>query len=161
MKRIPLNSLADTERFGIQLGSIALPGDVICLDGELGAGKTTLTQAIAKGLDVPSSCYVTSPSFSLLHEYPGRFSLYHMDFYRLSDSSDVVDLGLEEYFYHSGVAVIEWSGKAAEILPAERLALFLKIGNENRRIACCTYLTDRWRERLRKKNILSAVADDT
>jgi tRNA threonylcarbamoyladenosine biosynthesis protein TsaE len=148
LKVIVLNSLADTDRFGLQLGSIALPGDVICLDGELGAGKTTITQAIAKGLEVPPSCYVTSPSFAILHEYPGRIPLYHMDFYRLRDSLDVENLGFEEYFYLSGLTVIEWSEKASELLPVERLVLHIQIEPDDKRIVRCTYLTRGWEERL-------------
>ena len=106
---IRLTSRADTEKFGILLGMAASPGDVICLDGDLGAGKTTLTQGIAKGLEVPEGCYVTSPSFAILHEYSGRIPLYHMDFYRLTGSAEIEDLGFEEYFYMSGLTVIEWS----------------------------------------------------
>ncbi len=153
-REIVLNSLHDTQQFGIQLGSVASPGDVICLDGELGAGKTTLTQAIAKGLDVPSSCYVTSPSFSILHEYPGRIPLYHMDFYRLNDSSDIEDLGIEEYFYLPGLTVIEWSKKAKEVLPFERLDLFLRIEKDDKHSISCTYWTENWKERLQKLHIL-------
>jgi tRNA threonylcarbamoyladenosine biosynthesis protein TsaE len=121
---------------------------VICLDGELGAGKTTITQAIAKGLEVPPSCYVTSPSFAILHEYPGRIPLYHMDFYRLRDSLDVENLGFEEYFYLSGLTVIEWSEKASELLPVERLVLHIQIEPDDKRIVRCTYLTRGWEERL-------------
>ena len=97
--RIELKSLEEHCCLGRLLGELALPGDVICLDGDLGAGKTTLTQAIARGLDVPNTCYVTSPSFAIFHEYPGRIPLYHMDFYRLQDSLEIVELGFEEYFY--------------------------------------------------------------
>jgi tRNA threonylcarbamoyladenosine biosynthesis protein TsaE len=144
---IKLSTLVDTEGFGVQLGLLASPGDVICLDGELGAGKTTLTQAIAKGLQVPPSYYVSSPSFAILHEYPGRIPLYHMDFYRLTTSVEVEELGFEEYFYMSGLTVIEWSEKAAEVLPAERLALHIRIEAGSERIVRCTYVTEKWRKR--------------
>jgi tRNA threonylcarbamoyladenosine biosynthesis protein TsaE len=145
---IKLSTLADTENFGMRLGRMVLPGDVICLDGELGAGKTTLAQAIAKGLDVPASCYVTSPSFAILHEYPGRIPFYHIDFYRINSSIEIEELGFEEYFYRSGLTVIEWSQKAAEILPTERLALHIRIEKGDERIIRCTYVTDKWRKRL-------------
>ncbi len=128
--RIQLYTLSDTEKLGRLLGRRAVPGDVICLDGDLGAGKTALAQAIARGLEVPDSCYVTSPSFALLHEYPGRLPMYHMDFYRLQDVGEVEDLGLDEYFYLHGLTVIEWSGRAIEILPGERLALTI-VPNED------------------------------
>ncbi len=121
--QIHLTNLADTEKLGKLLGRSAVPGDVICLDGDLGAGKTALSQAIAHGLEVPDSCYVTSPSFALLHEYEGRIPMYHMDFYRLQDAGEVEDLGLEEYFYLAGLTVIEWSTRAVEILPVERMTL--------------------------------------
>lgn len=147
---IKLSTLADTENFGVQLGLLALPGDVLCLDGELGAGKTTLTQAVAKGLEVPPSCYVTSPSFAILHEYPGRIPLYHMDFYRLTSSVEIEELGFEEYFYLSGLTVIEWSEKAAEILPTDRLALHIRIEAGSERVIRCTYITGKWRKRQRR-----------
>jgi tRNA threonylcarbamoyladenosine biosynthesis protein TsaE len=145
---VKLITPAVTENFGCRLGRIVLPGDVICLDGELGTGKTTLTQAIAKGLDVPSSCYVTSPSFAILHEYIGRIPMYHMDFYRMSSSAEVEDQGLEEYFYSSGVTVIEWSRRAMEILPIERLGMHLRIDDDDAHVIRCTYMTNNWEKRI-------------
>ena len=121
--KIQLHTLKDTEKLGRLLGVRAEPGDVIGLNGDLGAGKTALAQAIARGLEVPENCYVTSPSFALLHEYQGRLPMYHMDFYRLQDAAEVEDLGLEEYFYLEGLSVIEWSNRAIEILPEECLLL--------------------------------------
>lgn len=125
-----LRDLAETSALGHYLGKLAQPGDIICLDGDLGAGKTALTQEIAKGLQVPDSCYVNSPSFSILQEYPGRIPLYHMDFYRLSDATEVEDLGFEEYFYLSGLTVIEWSARAKELIPESRLLLKMTIEND-------------------------------
>ncbi len=144
---IYLGSLAVTRLFGEKLGELALPGDTICLDGDLGAGKTTLTQAIARGLGVPESCYVTSPSFAIFHEYPGRIPLYHMDFYRLQDVSEIEDLGLEEYFYLSGLTVIEWSGRGGDLLPADCLQLWIENPGDDSRIVQCTYSRN-WEERL-------------
>jgi tRNA threonylcarbamoyladenosine biosynthesis protein TsaE len=123
--RIQLNNLEDTEKLGKLLGSFAAAGDVICLDGDLGAGKTALSQAIARGLGVPDTCYVTSPSFAILHEYEGRLPMYHMDFYRLQDAGEVEDLGFDEYFYLTGLTVIEWSNRAIELLPNERIILVI------------------------------------
>lgn len=145
-----LSTPLETEKFGNALGQHALPRDVICLDGDLGAGKTTLSQAIARGLDVPADCYVTSPSFAILHEYPGRIPMYHMDFYRLSDSTEVMDLGFEEYFYLPGLTVIEWSKRAEEILPAERLQLYMEIGPAGCRRVSCSFAEEMWHERIRK-----------
>ncbi len=146
-KIIILESLEETHNFGFRLGQLASAGDVICLDGDLGAGKTALTQSIARGLEVPGSCYVTSPSFAILHEYPGRIPLYHMDFYRLSDCSEILDLGFEEYFYGPGLTVIEWSKRALEILPTDRLTLHLHIESEFRRKVACTF-NERWHENM-------------
>ncbi len=132
---IILKSLDDTEKLGRFLGAMAQAGEIICLDGDLGAGKTALSQAIARGLDVPENCYVTSPSFAILHEYAGRLPMYHMDFYRLQDAIEVLDLGFEEYFYMSGLTVIEWSMRAAAVLPEERLSLeIMRNDNEQRRV---------------------------
>jgi len=131
--KIQLKNLRDTEKLGRFLGETASPGETICLDGDLGAGKTTLAQAIARGLEVPENCYVTSPSFAILHEYEGRIPMYHMDFYRLQDVGEVLDLGFEEYFYQRGLTVIEWSKRALEILPEERLTLELLQDNDEMR----------------------------
>lgn len=131
--RLHINNLEDTERLGNVLGSLAKAGDVICLDGELGAGKTALSQAIARGIGVEADYYVTSPSFAILHEYPGRLPMYHMDFYRLQDASEVEDLGFEEYFYLTGLSVIEWSKRAEEILPKERLNLEIYVNEDQTR----------------------------
>lgn len=145
--RIELTSLKETVRLGKLLGELALPGDVICLDGDLGAGKTTLTQAIASGLDVPETCYVTSPSFAIFHEYPGRMPLYHMDFYRLQGPFEIVELGFEEYFYLLGLTVIEWAIRGEELLPDNRLHLWLKTTGESSRTLRCQYSTS-WNSRL-------------
>lgn len=122
-----LKTLKDTRKLGLLLGSHANPGDIICLDGDLGAGKTTLSQAIAAGLEIPPDCYVTSPSFAILHEYTGRMVMYHMDFYRLESSEEVEDLGFEEYFYLEGLTVIEWANRAVDILPKERMSFTLSL----------------------------------
>lgn len=145
---INLNSLEITNVFGVSLGKIVEAGDVICLDGDLGSGKTTLTQAIAKGLEISPEYYVTSPSFNIFHEYPGRIPLYHMDFYRLHSSEDVVDIGLDEYFYLDGLSVIEWSEKALDILPENRLSIRLKTVSSNARQFICSFMEQSWQHRI-------------
>ncbi|RUM40967.1 MAG: tRNA (adenosine(37)-N6)-threonylcarbamoyltransferase complex ATPase subunit type 1 TsaE [Desulfocapsa sp.] len=147
---IRLANLHDTTTFGRQLGRLAKAGDVICLDGDLGAGKTALTQQIAKGLEVPSSCYVTSPSFTILQEYPGRIPLYHMDFYRLSDESEVADLGFEEFFYLSGLTVIEWSVRAGSLIPESRLLLKMTIDDDLARNVVIDFGSGDWQDRLQE-----------
>jgi len=111
----------------------------VALTGELGAGKTCLTQGVAKGLGIPESYYITSPTFTLINEYPGRVHLYHMDAYRLSGPRDLVDMGYEEYFSGDGVVVIEWAEKVGDIIPAEAILINLEHidGNKRKiRISC-------------------------
>ncbi|MDR0476344.1 MAG: tRNA (adenosine(37)-N6)-threonylcarbamoyltransferase complex ATPase subunit type 1 TsaE [Desulfobulbaceae bacterium] len=144
-----LNSLKKTEEFGFLLGKLVRLGDIICLDGDLGAGKTTLTQAIARGMDVPAEPPVTSPSFAIFHEYQGRIPLYHFDLYRLHSSDEALAVGLEEYFYLSGCAVIEWSERAASILPEKRLRLELRLAETEVRDVFCQYHIQAWAARWR------------
>lgn len=146
---IHLKNLTETSEFAYLLARLVLPGDVICLSGDLGAGKTALTQEIAKGLDVPDSCYVTSPTFSILQEYPGRIPLYHMDFYRLSDETEVEDLGFEEFFYLSGLTVIEWYERAGSLIPDSRLLLKMTIEDESVRRVEIDFGNGSWEGRLR------------
>lgn len=113
------NSEGETRAIGKILGETALPGMVIALNGELGAGKTVLVQGIAEGLGVKGG--VTSPSYVLMNTYQGRLKLYHFDFYRLEEEEELKELGLEEFFYGEGVAVIEWAGKFPRALPRKRL----------------------------------------
>ncbi len=144
-----LHDLQETAEFGRLLGRLAQAGDVICLNGDLGAGKTALTQEIARGAEVPDSCYVTSPSFSILQEYPGRIPLYHMDFYRLDDVTEVEDLGFEEFFYLSGLTVIEWSERAGSLIPDTRLRIQLTIADDLSRRVEIDFGAGTWKERLR------------
>lgn len=143
-----LNSPAATAAFGRRLGEAARPGDVITLGGSLGAGKTTLTQAIGRGLGVPPSCYITSPTFSLLHEYPGRLPLYHLDLYRLGGEEEVAELGVVDYLYGQGVTVIEWPDRLGGLLPAERLHVELRLDSATARTATLTAHGTSWQERL-------------
>ena len=101
----------ETTAWGRKLGTLLEAGDVVALIGELGAGKTTLAQGIARGLGVPEQCYISSPTFTLINEYQGRVPFYHLDFYRIDTHSDCENLGLEEYLFGAGVALIEWADK--------------------------------------------------
>ncbi len=118
---------------GRRIGGILARGDVVALSGELGSGKTCLTQGIAKGLGVAENVPVVSPTFTLINEYPGRIPLFHLDVYRLSGSRDLEDMGYEEYFYGSGIIVIEWAEKIRDILPANTLHVNLRYIDENTR----------------------------
>ncbi len=130
-----LDSLKKTDEFGLRIGRSARLRDILTLSGDLGAGKTTLTQSIGKGLDVPASYYITSPTFNLLQEYPGRLPLYHMDLYRLSGMEEFEDSSLEEYIYGEGLTVIEWPDRLGDLMPADRLEIQLTIASETVRHA--------------------------
>ncbi len=130
---IKLKNLEETQAFGIKLGKILQSGDIICLNGDLGAGKTTLTKSIGLGLGV--SDYITSPTFTLINEYLGRVMVYHFDVYRLERAEELDDLGFDEYFYGKGVSIIEWADKIEKFLPKERLVLDIKrASHDNERI---------------------------
>jgi tRNA threonylcarbamoyladenosine biosynthesis protein TsaE len=120
-----------TEQLGQKLASLFLPGDVIALYGELGAGKTCLVRGLAKGLGVEKGM-VSSPSFSLINEYPGPVPIFHMDCYRLVGEEEIRELGLEEYFDSPGISIIEWAERIKE-LPEERWDISLTIMDESRR----------------------------
>ena len=107
--------------------------DVVALIGELGTGKTCLTQGIARGIDVPERFRITSPSFTLINEYQGRVMLYHFDLYRLTGIRDIEVMGYEEYLFGEGVTVIEWADKIKDILPEKTLFISFKYLDENKR----------------------------
>ncbi len=117
--------LEATTQFGLMLGDMLKSGDVIALNGDLGAGKTTLTQAIANGMGIIGD--VTSPTFTLIQEYPGTIPMFHIDPYRLTDPADAYDLGLEDYFDRDGVVVIEWAAKIYEYLPMDMLVISIEL----------------------------------
>ncbi|MBI2851863.1 MAG: tRNA (adenosine(37)-N6)-threonylcarbamoyltransferase complex ATPase subunit type 1 TsaE [Chloroflexi bacterium] len=118
---IVTHSPEETQELGRCIGEQALPGDIILLTGNLGAGKTCLTQGIAQGLGIQE--YVMSPSFVIVRELRGRLWLYHIDLYRLDRIEEMADLGLDDYFYGGGVCVIEWAEKAMNLLPKEHLLI--------------------------------------
>ena len=157
MAEILLSSLDITASFGEKLGSLCLPDDVICLHGELGAGKTTLTQFIARGIGIDPQEYITSPTFAIFHQYRGKLKLNHMDFYRLSSSSDVVAMGLDEYFYQGGVCVIEWFQKALDIIPEDHLLIELEWIEEHSRKLRCTSKGEKWMHRI--QHLFREIAD--
>lgn len=117
------DSPEETFLFAKKIGEQLQTGDVITLDGDLGAGKTHFTKGIAAALSVTKT--VNSPTFTIIKEYEGRLPLYHMDVYRIEEE-EAWDLGLEEYFEGDGVCVIEWAEKILELLPEERLEIQIK-----------------------------------
>lgn len=113
----------ETRRIGERLGGLCRPGDLILLEGQLGAGKTALAQGIGRGLGVTTA--INSPTFTLIKEYAGRLPFYHIDLYRLDDPDEVADLGLEEYLERGGVCVVEWADRADALWPASWLRIRL------------------------------------
>src|SRR4051812_19076461 len=129
---LDIADLAATEQFGRKLGALLYPGAVIALVGQLGAGKTHLTRAIAEGLGVKNPAAVNSPTFVLIQEYPARLPIYHFDAYRLSGPREFAELGADEYFRGDGVCLVEWADKVEPTLPADHLRIEIEIVNESR-----------------------------
>ena len=152
------HSMAQTQRLGMRLGDLCRGGELILLEGQLGTGKTTFTQGIARGLGIDE--VVSSPTFTLLKEYEGRPvavspgetdgnhasevsrlpqvphvgpPLYHFDLYRLDDPEEILALGFEDYFFSSGVCVVEWADKAQHIWPRDHVAIHIKMLSETKR----------------------------
>ena len=128
---------SDQETIGLgrRLGNILEKGDMIALAGELGSGKTWFAKGVALGLGIPPGTVITSPSFSLVNEYEGRCTFYHMDAYRLEHLADFVSAGLDEYFYQDGIVVMEWADRWPEILPDWSLKVeFVIVGELSREI---------------------------
>jgi tRNA threonylcarbamoyladenosine biosynthesis protein TsaE len=122
-----------TLELGRRLGGLLEPGHVVGLVGELGAGKTCLARGAALGLHVPSTIYVSSPTFTLVNEYPGRITLYHIDLYRLGDTSDLVEIGLQDCYRGGGACLVEWFDRFPDEGPAEHLELRLVVTGETTR----------------------------
>ena len=125
------HSAEQTQKFGMSIGKLAEPGDIFLLIGDLGAGKTCLTQGIAYGLDIHE--YTLSPSFIIMRELHGRLPLYHMDFYRLDNIAEISDLGLDDYLFGKGVCVIEWANKGLTVLPEDHLLIKIDYLADNER----------------------------
>ncbi len=109
------HSEEETRRIARELGQQAEAGEIYCLDGDLGTGKTVFAKGFAEGLGVRET--VTSPTFTLVREYKGRIPLYHFDVYRIRDSEELLELGYEDYFFGEGVCLIEWPERISELLP--------------------------------------------
>ncbi|MBW2033321.1 MAG: tRNA (adenosine(37)-N6)-threonylcarbamoyltransferase complex ATPase subunit type 1 TsaE [Deltaproteobacteria bacterium] len=136
------NTVSDREtiKLGQKLGAVLKEGDVIALVGELGSGKTWFAKGIAIGLGISPGTVITSPSFSLLNEYEGRCTFFHMDAYRLESLSDFISAGLDEYFFQDGVVAMEWADRWLEILPDWRVKVeFAIVDKYLRKIALSGY----------------------
>lgn len=120
----------ETKKVAVRLANLLKPGDVITLEGDLGAGKTTFTKGIAVGLGVKR--VVNSPTYTIVKEYVGELPLYHMDVYRLEDSDE--DIGFSEYFEGDGISVVEWAQFIEEYLPKDRLEIKINYLDDERRM---------------------------
>ncbi len=151
------HSSAQTQRLGARLGELLQGGELILLDGQLGTGKTTFTQGLAQGLGITE--IVNSPTFTLLKEYASQPPLYHFDLYRLDNPEEIVDLGFEDYFYGSGVCVVEWADKAEALWPTEHVRIRMKMMSETKRGLLFSATSARYSELLRQfqKNTYAAT----
>ena len=112
------NSYEETQKIAADFAKTLKEGDVLCMYGDLGVGKTAFVQGLAKGLEIDEP--ITSPTFTIVNEYSGTLPLYHFDFYRIADSDEMYEIGYEEYVYGDGVSVIEWPQLIDDILPEKR-----------------------------------------
>ncbi len=159
--RLPVNPIweqtwaseTETDHAGQKLAALLQPGDVVALVGDLGAGKTRFVQAVAKGLGV-SDELVHSPTFTLIHEYPGRFPLRHCDAYRLRQPEEFADLGLDELFGEDGVAFVEWADRVTADLPRDHLTVELAVAGASTRRAKFTATGRRSSEIVRQLSLL-------
>jgi len=127
------SSTSETIRVGKRLGRLLQPGDVVALIGDLGTGKTQFIKGLAEGVGVGKATYVSSPSFTLINEYPGRTPLYHIDLFRLESEKEAEGLGLEEYVRGNGITAIEWADKIPSLLPEELLWVKIHYTGEHSR----------------------------
>ena len=133
--KITSRTVNDTMELAQNIEAEKFPGMIICLDGELGSGKTVFVKGFAEALQIEEN--ITSPTFNIVKEYiSGEVPLYHMDVYRLDGNTDGV--GIEEYFTNGGVTIIEWAKTIKDILPEERLEIKFKIIDENKRVLIIT-----------------------
>jgi len=150
------NNLQDMSSFAATLGEVLRPGDVLLLEGDLGAGKTTFTQYLAKALGIIKN--VNSPTFTIIKEYEGIYPFYHMDVYRLGEEPE--DLGFDEYFYGNGITVVEWAHLIADQLPDEYIQINLfHTGVENQRKVQLIVNGDRYARVLEKVKTIENISD--
>ena len=138
-REIIIKNEQETESFGRALAEELKAGDVLARIGDLGTGKTALTRYIAKGLGIDER--ITSPTFTIVKEYTeGRLPLYHFDVYRVSDEDELFNIGIEEYFFGSGICIVEWADMILDILPENAKFIYLEYGkDEGERVYKCTF----------------------
>tara|TARA_R100001143_G_scaffold61071_2_gene61211 strand:+ start:42613 stop:43026 length:414 start_codon:yes stop_codon:yes gene_type:complete len=132
MKKFQSDSPDQTIEIAKDFSKRVKAGDVICLRGELGAGKTHFVRGFVQGFGF-SGNEVSSPTFTVINEYIGELSIYHFDCYRLEHYSEAVEIGAEDYFYGDGITIIEWPDKISELLPNDSLNISIQVLSENKR----------------------------
>lgn len=140
-----VDNVTDTIELGRTLGEMAKSGDIFCVNGDLGAGKTHFTKGFAQGLGIDD--HITSPTFTIVNEYYGRLKLYHFDVYRVNDPDEIYAIGFDEYIFGEGVSIIEWSVYIDELIPDEHVSIdILKLPEkgENYRKISIEYTGDRY-----------------
>ena len=138
--QISSSSVDETQRLGQTIGEMLHKRILLALSGDLGSGKTTFIQGLAKGVGVPDDCYITSPTYTLINEYPGRLPLFHVDLYRIGRPEEVEEIGVLDVIRENGVTAIEWAEKIMDDLPPERIDLDFNIAEkETRRIVITAY----------------------
>ena len=135
----------ETVKLGERLAHALKGGDIVCLSGDLGSGKTTFTKGIARGLKIKEEA-VNSPTFVLMNAYEGRLPLFHFDLYRLDKEGEILNLGYEEFLYGNGVSVIEWAEKLGELTPKDFLKIQFENKSENERLLTLLPLGKRAKE---------------
>jgi len=132
--KLTTHSLDETQALGKRIGKLLDAGVTFALTGDLGSGKTSFVQGLAKGLDVSEKYYITSPTFTLINEYPGRCRLFHIDLYRIEDPLDIEELGLYEILNSGNVTAIEWSDRLLDDFTSDYINMKFKILNDESRI---------------------------
>ena len=139
MQTLMTHSAQETIQWAKNFAPTLQPGDVICLQGDLGAGKTTLVKGIAEGLGLSQKEQVTSPTFVIMHRYTCRIPLYHFDCYRMKSPDDLLQIGFDDFVNSgAGIACIEWPEKAGDLIPQKHISVTLTHeGLDARRITVC------------------------
>ncbi|MDM8550203.1 tRNA (adenosine(37)-N6)-threonylcarbamoyltransferase complex ATPase subunit type 1 TsaE [Desulfobacterales bacterium HSG2] len=136
IKEFQTNSLVETRELGKKIGTSLTAGTILALTGDLGSGKTSFVQGLARGLGVPDEYYITSPTYTLINEYPGRCPLFHVDLYRLEGPDDAEEIGLSEILCSDGVVAIEWAERLSGETLGEHIAIDFEILDDESRKIC-------------------------
>jgi tRNA threonylcarbamoyladenosine biosynthesis protein TsaE len=134
--QITTRSVEETQKLGKTIGTAVAGGTVLALTGDLGSGKTSFVQGLARGLEVPDDYYITSPSYTLINEYLGRFPLFHVDLYRITDPVDIEDIGLYEILDSNAVVAIEWADRIEQKLLPDSITIHFEIADNDTRKIC-------------------------